>query len=60
LCVCHDRKVESRARTQPRRAGLLLAVVLLFGKPIVNGQVLTGEIDGVVRDTAGAVVPNAP
>ena len=59
LCVFRDTNAKSGARTQLRRAGLLLALVLLFGKPLVNGQVLTGEIDGSVRDTAGAVVPNA-
>jgi hypothetical protein len=39
--------------------GLIFALLLLLGIPMVSGQVLTGEIDGVVRDEAGAAIPNA-
>ncbi len=36
-----------------------LALLLACLGPPARGQVLTGEIDGVVRDTSGALVPNA-
>jgi hypothetical protein len=40
--------------------GSLACVVLLLLTPLcTSGQVLTGEIDGTVRDGTGAVVPNA-
>ena len=39
--------------------GLIFALLLLLGIPMVSGQVLTGEIDGVVRDAAGAAIPDA-
>lgn len=36
-----------------------LAILLLCSTPRTYGQVLTGEIDGTVRDGSAAVVPNA-
>ena len=38
--------------------GLIVAAMLLNVAPL-RAQVLTGEIDGLVRDSSGAVVPNA-
>src|ERR1700721_2402983 len=46
-------------RTLMQAKGLAFALILLLGKSMACGQVLTGEIDGVVRDVAGAAVPNA-
>ncbi|MHB1023308.1 MAG: carboxypeptidase-like regulatory domain-containing protein [Acidobacteriaceae bacterium] len=38
---------------------LLCVALILGGSGILRAQNLTGEIDGVVRDSSGAVVPNA-
>ena len=42
-----------------RVLSLLSALLLLCTTPRLNAQVLTGEIDGTVRDSTGAVVQNA-
>jgi len=41
------------------RAGILLAGILVFGAASAFSQMNTGEIDGIVRDPTGAVVPDA-
>ncbi len=59
-----EREFESKSR---RRAGALrpqfsiswLLVVATAISSLVYGQVITGRIFGTVRDTSGAVVPNA-
>lgn len=49
-----------RAWRWTRRANLLLIVMSCLCFAVSFGQNLTGEIDGVVKDSSGAVVPNAP
>lgn len=41
------------------RGSITLALLLVVFFPAAHGQVLTGEIDGTVRDTSGAVIPDA-
>lgn len=51
------RNFEGRLIAPVAYAAILL-LAFCWAAP-VHGQVLTGEIDGVVRDTSGAMVPNA-
>ncbi len=41
------------------RTAIFLAGILAFGAASANSQMNTGEIDGVVQDPTGSVVPNA-
>ena len=53
------RKVKFSSRSGDRFRLTAAAFSLLTVCSTVHGQVLTGEIDGTVRDATGAVIPNA-
>ena len=47
------------ARYAGGSAGTVALATACLLAPAAYGQVLTGEIDGTVRDASGAVIPNA-
>jgi Carboxypeptidase regulatory-like domain len=58
-----NRSLVSSSLREQRTITLAVALIVLFGftasTPFAHAQITQGEIDGVVKDSAGAVVPHA-